>query len=154
MLLGLLAFINYYGTPNYRVNFSPNNRAAFRLFLTDTCNDLWELMPQSRALPAKQRYFFTQRLEFFMDLRDELNRYRVDDPGNSSVALPAQKLALLAWTTATYVACAELGGLRRSADPAQLKAVLAEMIAVGPQTGPLSTQLAVNEAWAAAQAKH
>jgi len=58
----------------------------------------------------------------------------------------------LATSSSAARSCAQpKGGLERSADPAQLKAILAEMIAVGPKTGPLSTQLAVNQAWAAAQ---
>jgi hypothetical protein len=99
--VALLAFINHFGTPRYCVVLGPRNREAFCLFLGDTISDMWKLMLQANALPAKQAYLFSSRLAFFTDLKDRLER--ADKRCNSSLER-AQASAL---ETANAVALAQ-----------------------------------------------
>jgi hypothetical protein len=63
MLIGLLAAINHFGTPRYRLGFYSGQLEALCIFASETSYDMFELCRLHGGV-AFMDQFFTQRLIF------------------------------------------------------------------------------------------
>jgi hypothetical protein len=140
ILIALLVCINHFETHRYRLDFSPSQLQALRIFVSETDKDMRALsrLGLARDMSALSSVYFQQRLTFVWKLRDHLKRH-------AWVSLPERKFAMLAWMISNYVTCVQ-GGLPRNAETKLLENILQNMVAVGPKTGPFSVQLAINHA--------
>jgi hypothetical protein len=76
MLIALLACINHFGTHRYRLDFSPSQLQALRIFVSDTDKDMSGLFMSGRVgtLDVKQGTYFQQRLMFVWKICDHLKQ--------------------------------------------------------------------------------
>jgi hypothetical protein len=82
--IALLAYINHFGTHRYRLNFSPSQLQALRIFVSDTSKDMGELWMSGRVYDThpdvRERLYFQRRLMFVWEIRDHLKQHAWGQP--------------------------------------------------------------------------